>query len=143
MTSHLRPASITRTTNGLGIKLLGRYLKFWWSTCNWKVVLAAVPDGLLIAAYVAAYYEGTELFGLSARWLSELMQIEFLVIHSFLFLGLIALPKADTKKEKITQWSAFFVFLSGYLLFASSAGWAGIGAFLGATAATYFGFLLN
>jgi hypothetical protein len=71
------------------------------------------------------------------------LQIEFLVIHSFVFLGLVALAKSDTRKETIIQWSVCSVFLTGYLAFAARAGWSGVGAFLGATAATYLGFLLN
>ena len=75
--------------------------------------------------------------------MAGLMQIEFLVIHSFPFITIVALLRPSTPRGRVLQRIAFFGLLGLYLLGASTAGgWRGVLIFAALTLATYAGFLL-
>jgi len=88
-----------------------RKSKFQWKkliSLQWRNLPAAGGDWSLAFLFYCAY-QGNYLFDTSLRDLGLVMQIEFLAIHSFPFLGLIALAKPDSKKQRIGQVTFFFV----------------------------------
>ncbi len=107
-------------------------------------LLPALTTLLIALAYLLAL-RGLWLPGVSGDWLSLLVKVEFLVIHSFPFLALITLPRLKWRRWRIFQWFLFVTWMCLYLAFAvaDESGLAGIAAFLVATAGTYLGFLLR
>lgn len=97
------------------------------------------------ATYGSAIWAARPWFGLTREWLTVSMQIEFLVIHSFAWIMLIAWFKPKTLRLKILRWAAFLAFAALYLYaaFESKGGWASVGTFLGLTGITYLGAMLR
>jgi len=111
---------------------------------DWKNIVPAMFSLGLAAAYARVILQGQGLVGLGPDRLTRLMQIEFLVIHSFPFLGLIALVRPTAWRHRAIQWSAFGGLLSIYLWMAfTEGGWESVLTLLGLTLATYVGFLLH
>jgi hypothetical protein len=109
-----------------------------------KRLLPAVTTLLIALAYLLALQD-VWLPGVTGEWLSLLVKVEFLVIHSFPFLALITLPRLKWRRWRIFQWFLFVTWMCLYMGFAvaDESGLAGIAAFLVATAGTYLGFLLR
>ncbi len=105
---------------------------------------AAAPNLCLGAVYAVAAlwvcYKGSFAFA----WLASIMTIEFLVIHSFPFMMLIASYEPKTAFGKRSQKAAFWTMLGVYVLFAlKEGGLSGAIAFAGLTVSTYLGYLLR
>lgn len=113
----------------------------------------AVARGLLPVAFLlltastygSALWAERPWFGFTVDWLTIMMQIEFLVIHSFAFIMVIACLKPKRPFLKFMRWVAFAAFAALYVFAAweSKGGWASVGAFLGLTAVTYLGAMLH
>ena len=104
--------------------------------------LAAIPCYFLATAYVGAL-AGTPLPFLDEKWLQVMMRTQFLVIHSFPFLMLIALVRPTLLRWRILQWYIFVGFFSVYILLSRQDGWDGVIAFVAGTVGVYGGFLLR
>ena len=116
----------------------------WVRLARWRNIAAAVCSLLLAAGYASLKYEHRPLLGMGWHGMGQLMQIEFLVIHSFPFITVVALLRPSTLGWRILQWSAFWVLLGLFVNGAWLSGrWWGIQAFAGLTLATYLGFLLH
>jgi hypothetical protein len=113
-----------------------------WSAL--KALLAALP--LLAIAFVYFLARGTDapVLGLDPDWLRTLLLLELLAIHSFPFLGLLAVVRPATPEFRGLKWLGVaamgFLYVNGAQQFA---GWPGVLAFASLTGATYLGFLLN
>lgn len=117
---------------------------FWHGFKNWKYLRAALPDLSLAATYMLAAFWSVTFPGMEHKRLGYLMMIEFLVIHSFGFLGLLAMAKPTMKGQRPLQWILFWGLVALYCVFASMAGGvSGIISFFSLGVVTYFGFLLN
>jgi hypothetical protein len=107
-------------------------------------VLAALPNLALAGIYALTLFRGVTVFGLTAHWLTVLMGIEFLVIHSFPFMMFIAAAKPPEPAGKRCQKALFWGLLSLYLLGAlKMGGVAGLVSFVSLTITTYLGYLLR
>lgn len=116
----------------------------WQKLLFWKNLTSALSLFLLAAAYMVPYSRLVDILGLGHGRLGRLMEIEFLVIHSFPFLAFIGLAKPETKRLQILRIIGFWGLLAIYIVFAFSMdGWAGIFTFLGLTLVTYVGFFLR
>lgn len=112
------------------------------------MVRSLLPVAMLLltaATYGSALGTGRPWFGFTREWLTVMMQIEFLVIHSFAFLMLIAWFQPKTRRLRVARWAVFLAFSALYLYAAltSAGGWASVGTFLGLTAVTYLGAMLR
>ncbi|MBN1673801.1 MAG: hypothetical protein JXR37_22325 [Kiritimatiellae bacterium] len=105
--------------------------------------LAAASFGFFLGACYYAVLLGAQIGGMDRDWLSHLMANEFLVIHSFPFVSIIALPRVPAGRWRIVQWFLLTSFLSLYLAFSTEGGVPGMIAFVAATFGTYFGFMLR
>jgi hypothetical protein len=105
-----------------------------------------------LPAFLTAFAYGVVLFGLdwvpgiTGEDLTLLLQVEFLVIHSFPFLAIFSWAGRPEGKDPALlktmgnpkAWrAAFWGFLCMYVLVALSMGWKGPFYFFAATAATY------
>ena len=118
--------------------------RFWQKLLFWKNFVSALPLFLLAAAYMVPYSRLVTLLELGHGRLGRLMEIEFLVIHSFPFLVIIGLLRPETKKLRIIRTLGFWGLLAIYIIFAFTMdGWAGIFTFTGLTLVTYVGFFLR
>ena len=96
------------------------------------------------AAYGWFHWTGTPLLGMDAPWLVAIVNVEFLAIHSFPFVMMIAL-----RRPRLPQFQGLRVLLLGLLLLMylagahSVAGWQGVGLFASLATITYLGFLVN
>ena len=111
-------------------------------TSGWKKILAGLSSLFIMACYGLA---SRSIAGAIAdpRYLAQLMQVEFLVIHSFPFICLIALQRPRSWRGKGVQGYLFTALLSLYMLAAGKESVAGVLIFLSATLVTYLGFLLR
>jgi hypothetical protein len=109
----------------------------------WKGITSSVPNLFISLCYILTVLYGTAIMGFTRGQLAKLMQIEFLVIHSFPFMAIVAMGKPKNKSGKIMQWCVFWGLLSVYIYLAFKMGFASVLIFLGLTLATYLGFLLN
>ncbi len=105
---------------------------------------AAAPNLCLGALYAVAalwtFFKGRIGFA----WLASIMAIEFVAIHSFIFMMVIASYKPGTAFGKRAQKVAFWTMLSVYVLCAlKEGGLPGAIAFAGLTVSTYLGYLLR
>lgn len=98
-----------------------------------------------MAAAFASWLLGRPLVsGLDADWLVDVMQVEFLVIHSLPFMVLVSLWKPGQPALEGIRWLTFLALGAMYLAGGYNvAGWRGIGMFVSLTAATYLGFLFR
>ena len=116
----------------------------WWrGPFSWKNIVSAAPELILSASFLSYLYLDEPILGWSKRTLTDVMKIEFIVIHAGAFLGWVGLYNPKTFRGKVFQWVCFFSLLAMYTFFASQAGWAGIALFFGLTFTTYFGLILN
>lgn len=116
----------------------------WEGFTRWKYFRAALPDVSLAVTYMLAAFWGITFAGMEHKRLGHLMMIEFLVIHSFGFLGFLAMGKPTMKGQRPLQWILFAGLLALYIVFAQSAGGlSGVISFFSLGVVTYFGFLLN
>jgi len=114
-------------------------------------LLACWPALLTALAYALLLSPHHPFPGMGGRELTTLFQVEFLVLHSFLFLaitggigwgGWASFPDKSGKTFPMKYVRRFFWgLLAVYLLASFSMGWAGPLYFLGATSATYPVFL--
>lgn len=109
----------------------------------WKRVTSSIPNLFISLCYMLTVFYGITIIGMIRGQLAMLMQIEFLVIHSFPFMAIVVTAKPKKRKGKIVQWCFFWGLLIMYLYLAFKTGFAGVLIFLGLTLATYLGFLLN
>jgi hypothetical protein len=117
---------------------------FWRGFTQWKYFRAALPDLSLAGMFMLAAFWSITVPGMPRKQLGYLMEIEFLVIHSFGFLGFLALAKPTLKGQKVIQWIIFFGLLALYIQFARMAGGlSGVISFFSLGVVTYFGFLLK
>jgi hypothetical protein len=110
----------------------------------WKNILSAFPCFLMFLLYAGWAGWLNRLTGMEREELSLVMGIEFIVIHSFPFIFLIALAKPAAIKWKIARWIGFWGMLAFYIWMAyyQYKFW-GLISFLGVTLVTYIGFLLR
>ncbi len=115
----------------------------WTAAARGLLPVAALL--LTAATYRSAVRAARPWFGFTREWLATMMQIEFLVIHSFAFIMLVAWWKPQTVPLKVLRWTVFAAFSGLYLYaaFESEGGWASVAAFLGLTAVTYLGAMLR
>jgi hypothetical protein len=119
-------------------------LPFYHGFKSWKYLRAALPDLSLAVTYMLAAFWSVTFPGMEHKRLGYLMMIEFLVIHSFGFLGFLAMAKPTMKGQRPLQWIIFSGLVALYTVFAHSAGGiSGIISFYSLGVVTYFGFLLN
>ena len=119
-------------------------LSFWHGFKSWKYLRVALPDLSLAVTYMLAAFWSVTFPGMEQKRLGYLMMIEFLVIHSFGFLGFLAMAKPTMKGQRPVQWIIFSGLVALYCVFAYSAGGiSGIISFFSLGVVTYFGFLLN
>ncbi len=96
------------------------------------------------AAYGWFHGAGRPLLGMDARWLVAVVRVEFLAVHSFPFVMLVAL-----RRPRLPQYQGLRVLMLGLLflmyfaLAHSVAGWQGVFLFASLAAITYLGFLVN
>ena len=96
------------------------------------------------AAYGWFYKTGRPLLGMDAHWLVAIVRVEFLAIHSFPFVMMVAL-----RRPLLPQYQGLRVLLLGllflmYFAFAHSVtGWQGVFLFTSLTSVTYLGFFVN
>ncbi len=113
-------------------------------TAYWSRMIPALTCFGLAVCYIAALL-GSPVGGMTKEWLSLLVKVQFLVIHSFPFLALITLPRLEMLRWRIFQWFLFCTWFCLYLAFAvaDEHGIGGIIAFMSGTLATYLGFILR
>lgn len=107
-------------------------------------IAAALPNLLFALIYALNIYGKVTVLGLTSRMLKLMMELEFLVIHSFPFLVLFAILPGNTEKQrKFFRWG-FWALLCLYVLAAGDIGgiW-GIIVFAGLTFSTYLGFFFR
>ena len=107
-------------------------------------IAAALPNLLFALMYALNIYGKVTVLGLTPRMLKLMMELEFLVIHSFPFLVLFAILPGNTEKQrKFFRWG-FWGLLCLYVLAAGDIGgiW-GVIVFAGLTFSTYLGFFFR
>jgi hypothetical protein len=110
----------------------------------WKCVVAALPAIATAAQFYAmAGASRQPLFGAGRETLTRIMQVEFLVIHSMAFLGLVALWKPGDAAGRRTRAVLFWGLAGLYCLAAGSRGGESLLVFLGLSFVTYLGLFLN
>lgn len=109
-----------------------------------KNIVAALPNLLFALLYAVNIYKELTVLGLTSRMLKLMMELEFLVIHSFPFLALCAILPGDTEKQrKFLRWG-FWGLLCLYLFAAGDmGGFCGVVLFAGLTFSTYLGFFFR
>jgi hypothetical protein len=105
--------------------------------------VTVLPDLFVLTTFITVFTSDNELFGIDKAHLRKLMQMEFVVLHSFAFVALFAFPRVDRLIERLIQGAIVSALLFMYCAMALSEGWEGLCIFVGATFATYFGFLFN
>ena len=106
------------------------------------LVVPLLMDVLLIVGYAAAI-AGRPLRIMPPEWLCTMTAAQFLAIHSFFFLLLIAMPSPKCWEWRTFQFIIFGSILSFYMAAALSQGFDCMTAFLSGALATYGGMLLR
>ena len=106
------------------------------------LVIPLLMDLLLIVGYAAAI-AGRPLSFMPSEWLCIVTLAQFLAIHSFFFLLLIAMPNPKYWEWRTFQFIVFASILSFYMAVALSQGVDCMTAFLSGALATYGGMLLR
>lgn len=109
----------------------------------WKCVVAALPELIVGLEFLVLAATRKPLFGADAKALTLLMQVEFLVIHSMAFLGLVALWRPQDEKARKTRAIVFWGLFGLYSLASLNQGWRFFAVFFGLTFVTYLGLFLN
>jgi hypothetical protein len=109
-----------------------------------RYAISALPGLLLGLAYGWPQSGLPGLFGLSRNDLTHMVQLEFLVIHSFPFLAIIGLLRPANSYVRWYRRIMFGGLVCFYIILARSMhGWPGVFMFAGLTMATYLGFFLH
>ena len=96
------------------------------------------------AAYGWFLRTGTPLLGMDADWLVAILNVEFLVVHSFPFLLMIVLQHPRLPQWQGVRGLGFGLLLLMYVTGAHDlAGWQGVGLFLSLAGVTYLGFFVR
>lgn len=109
-----------------------------------KVLASAAPLALAAFAYARVRATGEPFLGLDAKALGLGASIEFIVLHSIGFLGLLALIRPPRAEWAALKWLA--VALLGWMYLHGAyqmGGERGLVLFLSLTVITYLGFFLN
>ncbi|OGF68152.1 MAG: hypothetical protein A2Y62_19595 [Candidatus Fischerbacteria bacterium RBG_13_37_8] len=105
-------------------------------------LISAIPDFLLSGTFLFAIIN--QQFDIANRlWLTSIVQIQFLVIHAFLFFAVITFPQINAWSFRLIQVFYFITFFAFYLSASLQLGLEGLLAFLCCTLATFLGFLLH
>lgn len=109
-----------------------------------RSIHAALPSLLFALLYALNIYAKVSILGLDSRMLKLMMELEFLVIHSFPFLALFAVLSGTREKQsKCFRW-AFWAMLCLYIFMSGKiAGFWGVVVFAGLTLSTYLGFFFR
>lgn len=121
-----------------------RPLTFGQRLLQVRNIASALPNLLFALMYALNIYGRVTVLGLTPRMLKLMMELEFLVIHSFPFLVLFAILPGNTEKQrKFLRWG-FWGLLCLYLIMAGDIGgiW-GVIVFAGLTFSTYLGFFFR
>ncbi|MEK6742434.1 MAG: hypothetical protein AABZ15_02440 [Nitrospirota bacterium] len=119
-----------------------RPLTFGQRILNGRNFAAALPNLLFALLYALNIYEKVTVLGLTSRMLKLMMELEFLVIHSFPFLAFFAIGNRS-KQHTFFRWG-FWGLLCLYLIMAGSmGGFWGIVVFAALTFSTYLGFFFR
>jgi len=109
-----------------------------------KVFASAAPLAVVALAYARVRATGEPFLGLDAKALGLGASIEFIVLHSIGFLGLLALIRPPRAEWAALKWLAVALLGAMYLNAAyKMGGRPGLLLFLSLTLATYLGFFLN
>jgi hypothetical protein len=106
------------------------------------VVISLGSCLFLSAAFLAAVF-GKSLFGTSREWLSSLIVIEFLAIHSFPIAAFVALIRARSRAAKAVKWTVFIILMNLYMVVAATEGVDAFMTFVLCAVVTYVGFMLR
>ncbi len=110
----------------------------------WKNLLSAFPCFVMFLLYSGWIGWLNRLAGMEGDELCLVMGIEFIVIHSFAFIFLIAIAKPTAIKWKIMRWLGFWGLLALYFWMAHyQYGMRGLVSFIAITIVTYIGLLLR
>jgi len=122
----------------------GRQLTFGQRLLQGRNIAAALPNLLFALIYILNISQKVTVLGLTARMLKVMMELEFLVIHSFPFLVLFAILPGNTEKQRrFFRWG-FWGLLCLYLLMANKmGGFWGVVVFACLTFSTYLGFFFR
>ena len=109
-----------------------------------RTLVSAAPIALAFVAYGMVRHTGEPFLGLDAEALGLGARIEFLVLHSIGFLGLLALVRPPRAEWATLKWLAVALLGAMYLNGAlNMGGREGLLLFLSLTITTYLGFFLN
>jgi len=117
---------------------------FWDKFKNTKNFLCSLPNFLMALAFMFPSSSLTKFLALSRTQLGDLMEIEFIVIHSFPFIVMFYFWKPEKKWHRVGRVIAFWGLLGLYIMMTSQTyGFWGLAVFCGLTMTTYIGFLLR
>ena len=109
-----------------------------------RTLVSAVPIAGTFVCYALVRQTGQPIFGLDAELLGLGVEVEFIVLHSIGFLGLLALVRPPRAEWAMLKWLAVALLGSMYLNGAHNMGGShGVLLFLSLTIATYLGFFLR
>jgi hypothetical protein len=106
----------------------------------------AATASLLFTSAAYGWFQRTRtpLLGMDADWLVAIVNVEFLVVHSFPFLLMVALQRPRLPQWQGVRGLAFGLLLLMYFTGAHDlAGWQGVGLFASLAAVTYLGFFVR
>lgn len=109
----------------------------------WKCAAAALPELLVALQFLAFALWQAPLLGAGRETLTTVMQVEFLVIHSMGFLGLIGLWRPEDARGRVQRAIAFWGLFGLYCLVAIHQGSTYFVLFFGLGFATYLGLFMN
>jgi hypothetical protein len=108
------------------------------------VWVAAASFLFTAAAYGWFHSTGTALLGMDASWLIAIVRVEFLAVHAFLFLMILAVRRPQLPQFQGLRCLGLGLLLFFYMTAAHSlASWQGVVLFASLGAATYLGFFVN
>ena len=109
-----------------------------------RVLVPAVPIASAFVSYATVRDTGEPFFGLDAAALGLGAEIEFIVLHSIGFIGILALVRPPRAEWAMLKWLAVAFLGMMYLTGAHNMGGTeGLLLFLSLTVATYLGFFLR
>jgi hypothetical protein len=117
---------------------------FWNRFKNAKNFISAAPNFLLALAFIFPSSCLAKLFTGSNIPLGDLVEIEFIVIHSFIFIVMVYFWKPEEKKQQVLRLVYFWGLLGLYIMMASMVyGFWGFFIFCSLALVTYIGFVLR
>jgi len=109
-----------------------------------RYTIAALPGFLLGLAFCWPFSGFPKAFGLGYKDLAHMVQLEFLVIHSFPFLAIVGLTQPANPTVRWWRRIMFWLLVFFYIALAKAMyGWLGVFLFAGLTVTTYLGFFLR